>query len=31
LREEAEYLHLALAMGLIDTDAVVAWVERERG
>jgi hypothetical protein len=28
LREEAEYLRLALAMGLLDKDAAVAWADR---
>ena len=28
MREEAEYLRIALAMGLISKDAVVAWADR---
>lgn len=28
LREEAEYLRLALAMALLDNDAAVAWADR---
>ena len=28
LREESEYLRLALAMGLVDKDMVIAWADR---
>ena len=28
LREEAEYLRIAIAMGLLDTSAAVAWADR---